>query len=69
MKAKDVPSFTSFTGFAFTGNSLICRHLSLLVKAVKAKNTTYRVVTRAYARGSKAIGAGKIYLRAKFNYL
>ena len=69
MKAKGVPSFTSFTGFAFTENSLIFRNLPLLVKAVKAKNTTYRVVTRAYARGSKAIGAGKIYLRAKFNYL
>ena len=55
--------------FCLHPQALFVPSFDIAVKAVKAKNTTYRVVTRAYARGSKAIGARKIYLRAKFNYL
>ena len=41
VKARGVSSFTSFTSFAFIDNTFIFNSLSLLVKAVKAKNTTY----------------------------
>jgi len=41
VKARGVSSFTSFTGFAFIDNIFIFNSLSLQVKAVKAKNTTY----------------------------
>ena len=52
VKAKGVPSFTAFTtfrDFSFTGNSLTACNLGGSVKAVKAKNKTFNVVTRAYA--------------------
>ena len=52
MKAKGVLSFTTFTtfrDFSFTGNSLTACNLGDSVKAVKAKNKTFNVVTRAYA--------------------
>ncbi|RKV71803.1 MAG: hypothetical protein D8B56_05855 [Alloprevotella sp.] len=41
VKARGVSSFTSFTSFTFIDNTFIFNSLSLLVKAVKAKNTTY----------------------------
>ena len=49
VKAKGVPSFTTFRDFSFTGNSLTACNLGSSVKAVKAKNKTFNVVTRAYA--------------------
>ena len=52
VKAKGVLSFTTFTtfrDFSFTGNSLTACNLGDSVKAVKAKNKTFNVVTRAYA--------------------
>ena len=41
VKASDSFSFTAFTNFAFTDNSLILNGLHPSVKAVKAKNTTF----------------------------
>ena len=41
VKASDGFSFTAFTDFAFTDNSLILNGLHPSVKAVKAKNTTF----------------------------
>lgn len=55
VKAKGVPSFTAFTtfrDFPFIANSLTACNLGdsvKAVKAVKAKNKTFNVVTRAYA--------------------
>ena len=63
-------SFTAFTNFAFTDNSLILNGLHPSVKAVKAKNTTF-VVTRAYAREETRGNNRKegIFLGDKYNYL
>ena len=41
VKANDGFSFTAFTNFAFTDNSLILKGLHPSVKAVKAKDTTF----------------------------
>ena len=61
MKAKGIPSFTAFTtfrDFSFTGNSLTTCNLGDSVKAVKAKNKTFNVVTRAYARERERVEIG-----------
>ena len=52
VKAKGILSFTTFTtfrDFSFIANSLTACNLGNSVKAVKAKNKTFNVVTRAYA--------------------
>ena len=59
MKAKLVNEVKDETPLAFTRNSLSLWDLVRRVKAVKAKKHDLHVVTRAYARGSKAIGAGE----------
>ena len=54
MKARGI---SSFTGFAFIHNTFIFKSLSLQVKAVKAKNTTYSSDARVRAR-EKAMERG-----------
>lgn len=68
VKAKNLSAFTAFTGFSFTGKSLICSGLGILVKAMKAKTRLSCSNARVRARENEW-EQREIYLRDKCNYL